>query len=105
MLRPFFSPKNDDPRDLALENWVVDLKSTNFPGSQPGRGTVSFAFPSAPEKGNADRYASLARSTGQELTSATHPHLRLDETMASVPAVRPVCLPITPNLLCPRLDR
>lgn len=66
ILRPFFRPKSD-LRDvegyLAADNWEVDLDSTDFPGSQPGK--------------------------GQELNEKTHPHLRLGSTMTSVPKIKP----------------
>lgn len=66
ILRPFFRPKSnlrDMEGYLAPDNWVVDLDSTDFPGSQPGK--------------------------GQELNEKTHPHLRLESTMTSVPKIKP----------------
>jgi Gig2-like len=45
ILRPFFRPRQsrgelggDEDKFLAAENWVLDLESTDFPGSVPGRG-------------------------------------------------------------------
>ncbi|KAG1788641.1 DUF1479-domain-containing protein [Suillus plorans] len=57
MLRPFFRP------DPAGGEWVLDLESSSFPGSIPGK--------------------------GQELNEETHPHLRLGETMTSIPEIQP----------------
>ena len=66
MLRPFFQPKvflpNGEP-SLAAEDWEVDLESTVFPGSE------------------------MAKAQG--LNERTHPHLRLDKTMISIPRVEP----------------
>jgi hypothetical protein len=57
MLRPFFhvSPAGGE--------WELDLESSSFPGSVPGK--------------------------GQELNEETHPHLRLDQTMTSIPEIQP----------------
>ncbi|GAA5988116.1 hypothetical protein JCM11641_000908 [Rhodosporidiobolus odoratus] len=63
ILRPFFRPKVGRDKKLAFEDWELDLESTVFPGSVKGK--------------------------GQELTEFTHPHLRLDVTMTSVPRVVP----------------
>jgi hypothetical protein len=57
MLRPFFRP------GLAGREWELDLESSSFPGSVPGK--------------------------GQELNEETHPHLRLGETMTSIPEIQP----------------
>ncbi|KAH9987943.1 hypothetical protein BJV74DRAFT_840599 [Russula compacta] len=60
ILRPFFKPRtpSSGPHD-----WVVDLESASFPGSQMGK--------------------------TQELSETTHPHLQLSRTMVSVPRVEP----------------
>ncbi|KAF8331466.1 DUF1479-domain-containing protein [Cantharellus anzutake] len=70
ILRAFFSPirtasefGGNKNGYLAAENWALDLESTAFPGSVPGR--------------------------AQELSDETHPHLELTETMTSVPPVDP----------------
>ena len=64
MLRPFFALRPGAPADsLAAEDWVLDLASTAFPGSTPGR--------------------------SQEPTAETHPHLNLEKTLVSVPTVEP----------------
>ena len=64
VLRPFFKLKaGRGTSDLAAEDWEVDLESTSFPGSAPGK--------------------------GQELSSASHPHLDLSNAMVSVPTVNP----------------
>lgn len=47
----------------GANDWEVDLESSDFPGSQPGK--------------------------GQELNEETHPDLRLGEAMVSVPNIRP----------------
>ncbi|KAG2121235.1 DUF1479-domain-containing protein [Suillus clintonianus] len=57
MLRPFFRP------GPAGGEWELDLESSSFPGSVPGK--------------------------GQELNEETHPHLRLGETMTSIPEIQP----------------
>ncbi|KAG1882520.1 DUF1479-domain-containing protein [Suillus subluteus] len=57
MLRPFFRP------GPTGGEWELDLESSSFPGSVPGK--------------------------GQELNEETHPHLRLGETMTSVPEIQP----------------
>lgn len=61
MLRPFFRPLL--PGSLKFEDWEVDLDSPKFPGSSIGK--------------------------TQELNEKTHPHLRLDKTMISIPKVQP----------------
>jgi hypothetical protein len=48
---------------LHPDNWEIDLDSSEFPNSPLGR--------------------------SQELDEVTHPHLRLDETMTSLPTVNP----------------
>ncbi|TFK74767.1 DUF1479-domain-containing protein [Pluteus cervinus] len=63
MLRPFFRPKSSTSTSLEADDWVLDLEATSFPGSQ-------------------------IRKT-QELNDKTHPHLRLDKTMVSIPRVEP----------------
>ena len=68
-MRPFFSPiKNEEEcatRDeyLDADNWRLDLESTAFPGSPPGR--------------------------GQEFSDATHPHLEVNKVITSIPRVEP----------------
>ncbi|GAA6008226.1 hypothetical protein JCM10207_000045 [Rhodosporidiobolus poonsookiae] len=63
MLRPFFRPRPGRESKLSFNDWELDLDSTIFPGSVKGK--------------------------GQELSAQTHPHLRLPETMTSVPRVVP----------------
>jgi hypothetical protein len=60
ILRPFFRPRTSSS---GLDDWVVDLESAAFPGSQMGK--------------------------TQELSETTHPHLQLSRTMVSVPCVEP----------------
>ena len=60
ILRPFFRPRTSSS---GLDDWVVDLDSPAFPGSQMGK--------------------------TQELSEITHPHLQLSRTMLSVPRVEP----------------
>jgi hypothetical protein len=60
ILRPFFKPRT---ASSGLDDWVVDLESPTFPGSQMGK--------------------------TQELRETTHPHLQLSRTMVSVPRVEP----------------
>jgi hypothetical protein len=60
MLRPFFKPRTSSS---GLDDWVVDVESPAFPGSQMGK--------------------------TQELNETTHPHLQLGRTMVSVPRVEP----------------
>jgi hypothetical protein len=68
-MRPFFAaikPREsfDNNADfLDASNWRLDLESTSFPGTPPGRGS--------------------------EFSDATHPHLELGTTMTSVPKVEP----------------
>ncbi|KAG8220573.1 hypothetical protein J3R82DRAFT_3306 [Butyriboletus roseoflavus] len=72
ILRPFFKPrgvaawKADQTLgdvSLAAEDWELNLEGSEFPGSVPGN--------------------------AQELNEATHPHLRLAETMISIPRIEP----------------
>ncbi|KAH7915082.1 DUF1479-domain-containing protein [Hygrophoropsis aurantiaca] len=68
ILRPFFRPIVSlsalrGSQSLAAEDWELDLDSSSFPGSVPGK--------------------------TQELNQSTHPHLRLDKTMVSVPTIQP----------------
>ncbi|GAA5890452.1 hypothetical protein JCM6882_002925 [Rhodosporidiobolus microsporus] len=63
ILRPFFRPRRGREGRLGFDDWEIDLDSTIFPGSVKGK--------------------------SQELSDATHPHLRLDKTMTSVPRVKP----------------
>jgi Protein of unknown function (DUF1479) len=60
ILRPFFRPRTSFS---GLDDWVIDLESVAFPGSQMGK--------------------------TQELNETTHPHLQLSRTMVSVPRVEP----------------
>ncbi|KAH9925701.1 hypothetical protein B0H21DRAFT_141575 [Amylocystis lapponica] len=62
LLRPFFRPRAGTS-SLRAEDWELDLDSTAFPGSVPGK--------------------------TQELSAETHPHLMLDRTMTSIPRVVP----------------
>ncbi|KAG1737148.1 uncharacterized protein EDB91DRAFT_491525 [Suillus paluster] len=69
ILRPFFRPTVPlDSKDiLDPENWVFDISTPDFPGIQPrDNGWV-----------------------GPQPTPKLHPHLRLDDTMTSVPKVNP----------------
>ncbi|EGO26082.1 hypothetical protein SERLADRAFT_447357 [Serpula lacrymans var. lacrymans S7.9] len=68
ILRPFFRPRVSlsslrTPYKVPFEDWEIDLESSAFPGT-----TVRGA---------------------QELNANTHPHLRLDKTMVSVPLIEP----------------
>ena len=75
IMRPFFKPRGiaawrtDQSRveaqgvSLAAEDWELNLEGSEFPGSVPGK--------------------------TQELNEATHPHLRLAETMVSIPRIEP----------------
>jgi len=63
MLRPFFRPRNGFATSLAPEDWEVDLDGTDFPGSEMGK--------------------------TQGVNKEGHPHLRIDETMVSLPQVEP----------------
>ncbi|KAJ6529998.1 hypothetical protein DFH09DRAFT_1184385 [Mycena vulgaris] len=64
MLRPFFRPRDPSSSSLKWEDWnELDLDGTAFAGSGMG--------------------------TGLEFNNATHPHLRLDKSMVSMPRVEP----------------
>jgi hypothetical protein len=64
ILRPFFRPRNPASTSLKWEDWnELDLDGTAFAGCGMG--------------------------TGLELNDATHPHLRLEKTMISMPHVEP----------------
>lgn len=74
ILRPFFKPRSVTARmdqsledaqnvSLAAEDWELNLEGSEFPGSVPGK--------------------------TQELNEVTHPHLRLAETMVSIPKIEP----------------
>jgi hypothetical protein len=63
LLRPFFRPKSGVNDSLAFDDWELDITSSAFPGSFMGK--------------------------AQELNEKTHPHLRLDKTMISVPKIEP----------------
>ena len=75
ILRPFFKPRSiaawktnqgfggAQGISLAAEDWELNLEGSEFPGSVPGK--------------------------AQELNETTHPHLRLAETMVSVPRIEP----------------
>ena len=60
ILRPFFRPRT---ASSGLDDWVVDLEDPAFPGSAMG--------------------------AGQEMNEKTHPHLRLEKSMVSVPKMDP----------------
>ncbi|KAF8217086.1 hypothetical protein K438DRAFT_1914615 [Mycena galopus ATCC 62051] len=64
MLRPFFRARNPASPSLKWEDWnELDLDGTGFVGCGLG--------------------------TGLELNDATHPHLRLKQTMVSMPRIQP----------------
>ncbi|KAF8953191.1 hypothetical protein BDZ97DRAFT_1679874 [Flammula alnicola] len=63
LLRPFFRPVNPLSDSLKFADWVPDLDSPTFPGSSIGK--------------------------TQELNEKTHPHLKLAQTMVSIPRVEP----------------
>lgn len=70
ILRPFFRPiktlaesDNNEEAYLSVENWKFHLDDSHFDGCTLGRNI--------------------------ELDSTTHPHLRLDRTMTSIPRVEP----------------
>lgn len=68
ILRPFFSPISQDAEDfLSPDNWKFDISYADFPGIL----TAAKGF------------------NGPLPTTATHPHLRLEQTMVSIPAVQP----------------
>lgn len=67
ILRPFFRPKRgrvvNGQVSLAADDWELNLEETEFPGSQIGK--------------------------AQHLSEHTHPHLRLDKTLVSLPQMEP----------------
>ncbi|GAA5948574.1 hypothetical protein JCM21900_005177 [Sporobolomyces salmonicolor] len=63
ILRPFFRERRGREGRLPFDDWEPDLDSTVFPGAVKGK--------------------------AQELSPRTHPHLRLSETMTSIPRVVP----------------
>ncbi|OSX59833.1 hypothetical protein POSPLADRAFT_1048300 [Postia placenta MAD-698-R-SB12] len=64
LLRPFFRLQAGAPlHSLKAEDWELDLESTVFHGCAPMK--------------------------TQELSERTHPHLRLDKTLLSIPQVAP----------------
>ncbi|KAI0326069.1 DUF1479-domain-containing protein [Cubamyces sp. BRFM 1775] len=71
ILRPFFRLRPEaaagvaKPSDIPLEAdaWVLDLEDPTFPGSTPGK--------------------------TQAITPETHPHLRIEKTVVSIPRVEP----------------
>ncbi|KAF7789308.1 hypothetical protein EIP86_000252, partial [Pleurotus ostreatoroseus] len=71
MLRPFFRLKASAARQagasgtvpLGFDAWEVNLDGSEFPGSEMGK--------------------------GQMLNDLSHPHLKLDQTMMSIPKVEP----------------
>ncbi|THH09868.1 hypothetical protein EW145_g1713 [Phellinidium pouzarii] len=69
ILRPFFRLKEDRTSDDLLDqaNWELDVSTPDFPGIFERDG-VFF---------------------GPRLTPASHPHLRLEESMTAVPSVKP----------------
>ncbi|KAI6099728.1 hypothetical protein F5141DRAFT_1190563 [Pisolithus sp. B1] len=69
MLRPFFRPMVplDDPAILDPRNWELDTSTPDFPGIIPLNGGF----------------------LGPRPTPELHPHLKLNETMTSVPKVYP----------------
>ncbi|GJE92712.1 DUF1479 domain-containing protein [Phanerochaete sordida] len=70
ILRPFFKPVSDGLSEAELlkaENWKFDITSEDFPGI----------------------YALDKGFSGPRPNTQTHPHLRLDKTMVSVPKVDP----------------
>lgn len=69
ILRPFFRPLVDvkSPEIYDPKNWSFDISTSDFPGIYEGGGGY----------------------TGPKPNIYTHPHLRLDETMTSLPKVNP----------------
>ncbi|KAL1751390.1 hypothetical protein FB107DRAFT_266625 [Schizophyllum commune] len=69
ILRPFFKPlvEPTSPEALDAKNWAFDISSANFPGIFARDGGYS----------------------GPRPTPYYHPHLALDKTMISIPAVKP----------------
>lgn len=71
MLRPFFKPVNPDLTDEALldpSNWVFDTSDPSIPGI---------------------KVSAAGNFSGVQPANATHPHLKLDEAVVSVPRVKP----------------
>ncbi|KAH8120583.1 DUF1479-domain-containing protein [Phellopilus nigrolimitatus] len=83
ILRPFFHLKKKLVSDDSLDqqNWEFDISTPDFPGIFERDGGFF----------------------GPRLTHQSHPHLRLSESMTSVPLVRPVmyipAVPLTPQNL------
>jgi len=69
ILRPFFRPLvyPDDPRILDPKNWEYDISSSDLPGISASDGGYTSPAP----------------------TPVLHPHLRLEQSMTSVPRVCP----------------
>lgn len=67
ILRPFFRPKPgrivDGKVSLTADDWELNLDGTDFPGSQMAK--------------------------AQLLNEETHPHLRIDKAMISLPQMEP----------------
>ncbi|EIW54320.1 DUF1479-domain-containing protein [Trametes versicolor FP-101664 SS1] len=71
ILRPFFRLRSEyavgvtKPSDIPLDAdaWVLDLDNPTFPGSQPGK--------------------------TQAINAEAHPHLRVEQTVVSIPRVEP----------------
>ncbi|GAA5864123.1 hypothetical protein JCM8547_005143 [Rhodosporidiobolus lusitaniae] len=63
ILRPFFRERRGREGKLGFDDWEPAVDDTAFPGSVKGK--------------------------GQEMNAQTHPHLRLNDTMVSVPRVFP----------------
>ncbi|KDQ56262.1 hypothetical protein JAAARDRAFT_70590 [Jaapia argillacea MUCL 33604] len=61
ILRPFF--RSTSPTSLKADDWVVDLENPTFPGSKI--------------------------TMTQALSNDTHPHLRLNDSIVSIPKVEP----------------
>ncbi|KDQ59257.1 hypothetical protein JAAARDRAFT_128012 [Jaapia argillacea MUCL 33604] len=69
ILRPFFTAKSTPvtSNPLDAENWEYNISTSDFPGIFPRDGGF----------------------TGPRPNPNSHPHMRLDETMTSVPKVKP----------------
>ena len=71
ILRPFFRLRTDLSSSVSsaanipldADAWMLDLDNPEFPGSTPGK--------------------------TQAITPVTHPHLRVDQTVVSIPRVKP----------------
>ncbi|KAJ3490842.1 hypothetical protein NLI96_g1126 [Meripilus lineatus] len=87
IMRPFFRPKvaQDDPNLLIPENWEFGKSRPNHVAGLPEDGLLSdishHDFPGI--------YSLGEGFIGPRPTTESHPHLRLDETMVSVPKVYP----------------